>query len=798
MTVTVAKHAGFCKGVKSAVEKALSLAKERGKIYTLGELVHNELVTEYLQSNGVDCINPDQIDELEKGTTVLIRAHGVPPEIESRLIEKGLIVEDATCPVVKKNQLLAKERRELGGEIIIVGDESHDEVKGLLGYCGENAKVVRDPNPDDFQGKNVSILFQTTVTEQKFKKISEIVENFQKNGNKTLVVFNTICYNTVVRQNEVRALAENSDAILILGSRTSANTKRLFEAAKEVNGNVFFAETADEVRSYASKLKDFQNVSIAAGASTPPWLIWEVNKLMSETQNNTANAAETEVKQEATLQEQKVADSKEPSTMAELMGQAKAEKAYVFYKPGKVIECTVINAVENGIYVGIGGKKDGLIEKAEVSVDGNYNPADFKAGDTFKASILSVGKDFVLLSKKSVDIRNAEEQEAEKALAAGEFSLKMTEVTKGGLRGKLGSYTIFVPASQIKIGFVKNLEDYKDKTLRLVLLPDKQKAPEEPKAENAENAENAEVAEPVENNEAAENVEAKPKKRSRYLFASQRVILEREKKEKEDKFWDNIHVNDIVTGKVKRFTQFGAFVNVDGFDCLAHISELSWNRINDPSTVLTIGDVKDFVVLKLDREHGRISLGYKQLQKKPYEIAAEKYPVGTVVKGKVERIFPYGAFVSLEDGIDGLVHVSQISHNWIKDANEALTVGQEVEAKIIGFEDTRITLSIKDLLPAPEENANAEVADAEASEEEKASKRSSRVKKFEQKVADGEGRKERRAPKKENSDEPKQWVSGNSSASLGDLIKGLNLELADEEEEAPKKTTRKKKTDDAE
>ena len=153
-------------------------------------------------------------------------------------------------------------------------------------------------------------------------------------------------------------------------------------------------------------------------------------------------------------------------------------------------------------------------------------------------------------------------------------------------------------------------------------------------------------------------------------------------------------MHDIVTGKVKRFTQFGAFVNVRGFDCLAHISELSWNKITDPSTVLTIGESYDFVVLKMDRETGKISLGYKQLQKKPYEVAAEKFPVGTVIKGKVERIFPYGAFVSIDDGVDGLVHVSQISHNWIKDANEALTVGQEVEAKIIGFDDYRITLSI--------------------------------------------------------------------------------------------------------
>lgn len=498
---------------------------------------------------------------------------------------------------------------------------------------------------------------------------------------------------------------------------------------------------------------------------------------MSETQKNAVETAETEVKNEATLQEQE----KEPTTMADLMKSANSV-GYTNYKVGKRIKGKVISAGENGIYVAIGGKKDGFIDKSEASLDGNYNPADYKEGDEVQATILAVNKEYVSLSKKDVDAVRQEEAEAEKALAQGEFSLTMTEVVKGGLRGRLGQYTIFVPASQIRMGYVSNLEDYKGKTLRLTLMPPKEK--ENTAAEGEENT---------------ETTEDKPQKKSRYLFASQRIILEREKKEKEDLFWNNIHVHDIVTGKVKRFTQFGAFVNVRGFDCLAHISELSWNKITDPSTVLTIGESYDFVVLKMDRETGKISLGYKQLQKKPYEVAAEKFPVGTVIKGKVERIFPYGAFVSIDDGVDGLVHVSQISHNWIKDANEALTVGQEVEAKIIGFDDNRITLSIKELLPAPEETTAQNEGQEEATDEEKAAKRSSRVKKFEQKVADGENKRERRGAKKESSNEPKEWVSGSSSATLGDLFKNLNLKLDDEvvEEAAPaKKTTRKKKVEE--
>lgn len=765
--------------MKKAVNTAVSLAEKYGKIYTLGELVHNELVTEYLCEKGAICLKTEDCDKLKKGDVALIRAHGITKELESELKERGVVLFDATCPVVKRNQKLAEDRAKTGDDVIIVGDKNHDEVIGVASYAGKNCKVVSDGETLPIGEKSTSILFQTTILPEKFEKIEEFAKNFEKNHNNLVGIFNTICYTTKEKQDEARALAEKSDAVLVLGSHTSANTRRLFEVAKEVNPNTFFVENANDALNQTKFIKDIQCVSIVAGASTPPWLIQEVTRLMSETQKNAVETVETEVKNEATLQEQTVAEEKEPTTMADLLKSA-TSVGYTNYKVGKRIKGKVISAGDSGIYVAIGGKKDGFIDKSEASLDGNYNPADYKEGDEIQATILAVNKEYVSLSKKDVDAVRLEEAEAEKALAQGEFSLTMTEVVKGGLRGRLGQYTIFVPASQIRMGYVSNLEDYKGKTLRLTLMPPKEK-------ENTE----------AEGEETAQS-EDKPQKKSRYLFASQRIILEREKKEKEDLFWNNIHVHDIVTGKVKRFTQFGAFVNVRGFDCLAHISELSWNKITDPSTVLTIGESYDFVVLKMDRETGKISLGYKQLQKKPYEVAAEKFPVGTVIKGKVERIFPYGAFVSIDDGVDGLVHVSQISHNWIKDANEALTVGQEVEAKIIGFDDNRITLSIKELLPAPEETQVQE-GQEEATDEEKAAKRSSRVKKFEQKVADGENKRERRGAKKESSNEPKEWVSGSSSATLGDLFKNLNLNLADEAEEeaAPaKKTTRKKKVEE--
>lgn len=794
MKVIVAKGAGFCKGVKAAVDKALELAETYGKIYTLGELVHNELVTEYLGSKGVICLSIDQADRLKAGDRALIRAHGITREFEQALKERGVILYDATCPVVKHNQMLAKNRADLGDDIFIIGDDKHDEVVALKSYAGAKARVIAGVDGLVLGQNNVSILFQTTYLTQNLKKVEEFVENyknFHKNYNFLVEIFNTICYTTKAKQDEARFLAEHSDALIVLGSRKSANTRRLAEVTREVDPDkVFWLENMRDAVSVAKKIKDFQSVSIVAGASTPPWLIREVSQLMSETQN-----AETEVIKEATLQDQSPAEAEVKSESAMTMDDyMKSDRAagYIEYRVGKRVRGKVINANEDGINVWIGGKNDAFIDKSEATLDGNYNPADFKKDDEIQAVIIEVSKGQVKLSKKLVDEKKQEEAEIAKMLS-GEFSLKMDGIltTKDGKRvglvGKLGKHTIFVPASEIRIGYVNNLDEYVGKTLRLELLPPKAKKPAEDNAENNENVqENAETAAEVEKTEeqTEQQVEEQAEQQVRrslplFIRASQRRILEREKQAKEDEFWNSLHVNDIVTGKVKRFASFGAFVSVKGFDCLAHNTELSWNRISDPSKVLKIGESYDFVVLKADRETGKISLGYRQLQKKPYEIAKEKYPVGTVINGKVERIFSYGAFVSIEDGIDGLVHVSQISHNWIKDANEALKVGQEVEAQIIGFEDNRITLSIKALTPAPDETAKV-VEESEATDEEKAVKRNSRLKKFEQKVNEGESRKERR-PRKETSNEPKEWVSGSSSATLGDLFKGLNLNLSEDD-----------------
>ncbi|MEG1609534.1 MAG: S1 RNA-binding domain-containing protein, partial [Clostridia bacterium] len=313
-----------------------------------------------------------------------------------------------------------------------------------------------------------------------------------------------------------------------------------------------------------------------------------------------------------------------------------------------VKDCKIIGADEEGITINFGGKKDGFIEKSEAELDGvEYNPANYTAGMTISAIVIANDanakkNDCITFSKKAVDKRAKEAKVSEELLKGNEFKATISEVVKGGLTTKIGPYNIFVPASQIKIGYVtdEDLKKYVGKTLRLRVIKGKK-----------------------ENEETEIEI-----KKNKTVIASQRIILEEEKSKKEDALWSNLQVDSVVSGKVKRFAEFGAFVSVNGFDCLAHISDLSHYSVKHPSEVLELNKTYDFKVLKADRDTQKVSLGYKQLQKKPYEVAFEKYPVGSIVNGSVRSVFPYGAFVLIERDVDGLVPVSEIAHNYTKDA----------------------------------------------------------------------------------------------------------------------------------
>ena len=544
---------------------------------------------------------------------------------------------------MRRTQKIVDEQHRRGNSVVIVGERTHPEVIGLNGWCEDSAYIFSSEE-DDFSvlpDKNCCVVAQTTYSGEKFEKIIKIIKD--RRG-KTVEVFKTICYTTIGRQNEARELAEQCDAMLVIGGLNSSNTNKLYDICAKYCRHVFRMRNSDDLD--YKKIKRFKKVGIVTGASTPNAQTQEVLLKME---------METEAK--ATMEE----------VVANMDNQPK-------FKKGQLITATISSADDSGIAVLLPlAKKEVMLDKDEVDCEA-YNKDDFasKIGDEIELMVVSVNP--VKLSQKM--IKKVKEEEAMLAdIEAGkEFSITCTGYNKGGLTGELGSYTVFVPAREIRSGYVKELEKYVGKKLRLRML------------------------------------EIKTERRKE-IIASQRVIIEEEKaaKEaakaaKEAEFFASIHVDDIVEGKVERVTSFGAFVSVNGFDCLAHISDLSWTGVKAVTDVLEIGKKYQFKVLKIDTEAKKVSIGYKQLQAQPWDLAAEKYAEGDVIHGKVVRIVPFGAFVEVEKGIDGLVHVSQISHEFLENPTTALTIGEEIDAKILKLDcaEKKMTLSIKALEPRPE------------------------------------------------------------------------------------------------
>ena len=680
MNVILAKNSGFCRGVRRAVDAAMHA--DGRNTFVLGEIIHNKEVIESIEKRGVKSVG--SLGEVPDGATVIFRSHGVPESFYGECERRGIKVLDCTCEFVRKTQNIVREQHALGKEIIIIGEPTHPEVVGLQGWCGNSAHVinsVKSPLPD-LVGKDVCVVSQTTFSVEKFEKI---IENIKKQREKTVAVFKTICYTTIGRQAEAEKIAAECDAVLVIGGLNSSNTNKLFEVASKKCANVFRLANADDF-DYA-KLKNFSNVGIVSGASTPDAQTREVLLKMEE--------VSTEVKATESAEEEKVvAEAAEVQAPAAVTEEVKEEvssnpmDAVVAkidseskFKKGQIVKATISEATDEGLKILLPfSKSEILLSKDELDCE-EYNAADYagKVGEQIELLVVEL-RPSLKLSQKMIKLLQEEEAMSAEIAAGKEFTVTCTGFNKGGLTANMGTYQVFVPAKEIRPGYVKDLSKYEGKTLRLRAL------------------------------------EIKKDSRRKEIIASQRVILQEErdareaaKAAKEEAFFSSINAGDTVEGKVERVTSFGAFVSVNGFDCLAHISDLSWTPVENVTDVLEIGKTYNFLVLKVDKENKKVSIGYKQLQPQPWDLAAEKYAVGDVVHGKVVRIVPFGAFVEVEKGIDGLVHVSQISHERIETPASVLNVGDEVDAKIMALDTAakKMNLSIKALLPEAERKPRA-------------------------------------------------------------------------------------------
>ena len=649
-----AENAGFCFGVKQAIDKAEKAASEtEGKIYSMGSLIHNERVTEELEKKGIRIIT--SLETIPSGSEVIIRSHGEGKALYDEAEQRNIRLVDATCPFVAKIHKLVYETEK---QVVIVGDREHPEVMGIFGWCRKPAIVVGAyeeaiaVEEDDF-----FIVTQTTIRKA---VLDEVIKAFNENG-KTFEVHNTICSATSKRQESCRELAEKSDLMIVIGGRQSSNTKKLYEISKKYCANSYFVENIEDL-----PLKEVQKcnrIGIAAGASTPECTIKEVIARMSDVtlENNELN-------------------------MNDLMDEI--EKSLRLPRSGEIVTGKVHQVTDKEVIVNLGCKKDGILPLAEVTLEEGQTLADaFKVDDEIQAKVIKTddGDGGILLSKKRLEI-SANWDEIVKALEDKTvLEVKVTRPVNGGVIAEYKEVSGFIPLSQLSDHYVENAEEFVGQTMEV-------------------------------------RVSRVDQRRNRAVF-SHKLFLNEEKEKLIAEIWENLNVDDVVEGTVMRFTDYGAFVDIGGIDGLLHISEISWGKLKHPQEVLSIGQKINVKVLSMNREKGKISLGLKQNQPEPWSVIDDNYQVGQVIEGKVVQIKEYGAFVELEPGLDGLVHISEVAHKRVGNISDELEVGQTVTAKILEIdkERKRISLSIRETIEAPaEETVEADAPVEEPAETEEA------------------------------------------------------------------------------
>jgi len=639
MKVILAKTAGFCFGVKRAVDTVYEQVG-KGDVYTYGPIIHNEEVVKDLESKGVRVVEDEnELRALSSGT-VVIRSHGVERRIYDVIKENSLELVDATCPFVKKIHNIVDKDSAEGKQIIIIGNRQHPEVMGIVGWCNTDPIVLENAEEaNDLvlpEGQPVSLVSQTTFNHKKFNSIVEI---FEKKGY-NITVYNTICNATEERQKETASIAQQVDAMIVIGGRNSSNTQKLYDISKKECANTYYIQTLVDLDLAA--FESVGRVGITAGASTPNHIIKEVHGSMAE----------------------------DFGTMFEA---SLAEESRI--SVGKVVKGTVIDVKEDEIILNINYKADGVITKSEYSNDLNISLKDkVQVGETIEAKVVKTndGDGQVLLSVKRVAAEKANEKLEEAYNNEEILKGVVTQVLDGGLSVTVEEARVFIPASLVSDVYEKDLTKYKGQEVEFKIT------------------------------------EFNPRKRR--IIGNRKMLIEKEKKAAKEALFARINVGDTVEGSVKNVTDFGAFIDLGGADGLLHISEMSWGRVDNPKKMFAVGDNVKAIIKDIQGE--KIALSLKFEDSNPWLTAADKYAIDNVVTGKVARMTDFGAFVELEPGVDALLHVSQIAKEHIEKPSSVLSVGQEIEAKVVDFklEDKKISLSMKALLP--EDEVVEEVAEA--------------------------------------------------------------------------------------
>ena len=647
MKVILAETAGFCYGVERAVKLAQETAAARGGAM-LGSIVHNAGVVHEIEARGMRLItSPEQA---RAGETVLIRAHGEPRATLDALRERGAEVVSAVCPHVERIRKLAQEAEHEGRRVILIGERHHPEVQGIAGWCSDPLIFENVQEAQKYLQEHPNFAHLPSIMLAQTTCIRALWEScvkFLKKECTNLKIDDTICNATQKRQSEAAEIASSADVMVVVGDRKSANTRHLTEICKENCTRVYQIEDADELS--PDMFHGCTVAGLTAGASTPAGIIKEVYATMTE--------------------EIKTIEGNE--TFEEML-----DKSFKTLNTGDKVTGIVTAIGTTEIQVDLGCKQAGYIPVSELSSDPDAKVEDIvHVGDEIETYIVRVNdvEGYATLSKKRLDavkvwedIENAVEN---KTVLEG----IVTEENKGGIVVSVKGVRVFVPASQSGLPKDSDLSQLIKQRVQLRV---------------------------TEVNRAR-----------RRVVGSIRSVAAEQRKAAQEKIWSEIEVGKQYHGTVKSLTSYGAFVDIGGVDGMVHVSELSWNRIKNPSEVVKVGDEIDVFVIALDPEKRKISLGYKTEANNPWTLFTNQFQVGDVVKVKIVKLMTFGAFAEIIPGVDGLIHISQIADRRIGKPEDVLSEGQEVDAKIIDIdqEHKRISLSIRALLaPAAEDEEDAE------------------------------------------------------------------------------------------
>nr|WP_314656479.1 bifunctional 4-hydroxy-3-methylbut-2-enyl diphosphate reductase/30S ribosomal protein S1 [uncultured Fusobacterium sp.] len=647
MEIIRAKHMGFCFGVLEAINVCNSLVEEKGRKYILGMLVHNKQVVEDMQRKGFKLVTEDELledmDELEEGDIVVIRAHGTSKSVHEKLKERKVKVFDATCIFVNKIRQEIEIANEKGYSILFVGDRNHPEVKGIISFADdiqifesfEEAKKLKID-----LDKTYLLSTQTTLNKKKFEEIKK----YFKENYKNVVIFDKICGATAVRQKAVEDLATKVEVMIIVGDTKSSNTKKLYEISKKLNDNSYLVENEEQLD--LTIFRDKEVVGITAGASTPEETIMNIEKKIRgiyKMSNVNENQNEFSLMLEEFLPNQE-----------------------------KRVEGVIESMDQNFSYLDVPGERTAVRVRTD-------ELKDYKVGDTVEVLITGLSEEdddqeYITASRRKIEVEKNWEKIEDSFKNKTILDAKVTKKIKGGYLVEAYLYAGFLPNSLSEIS--DNEEKVNGKKIQVIVKDIK--------------------------------VDPKDKKNRKITYSVKDIKVAEQEKE-----FAGLEVGQIIDCVVTEVLDFGLAVDINTLKGFIHISEVSWKRLDKLSDVYKVGDHIKAVVVSLDEAKRNVKLSIKKLEEDPWATVVNEFKVDDVVEGTVTKVLPYGAFVEIKPGVEGLVHISDFS--WTKkkvNVAEYVKEGEKVKVRITDLhpEDRKLKLGIKQLVANPWETAEKDFA----------------------------------------------------------------------------------------